>query len=62
MDVRVEQGEHCQCLEDVTGLQSPAFLVQQRLLMQVPNIQVFSVDGFHPADESLVINDEVVQV
>uniref|UniRef100_A0A1I7XWQ0 Nitrogenase iron protein n=1 Tax=Steinernema glaseri TaxID=37863 RepID=A0A1I7XWQ0_9BILA len=62
VDVGVEQGEQRQALMDVTRFQAPGFLVQQWLLMQVEQQQLAVTDALDPADEALLVDDELVDV
>jgi len=62
VDVRVEQGEQRQRLMDVARFQAPGFLMQQRLLVHVEDHQLVTLDRLDPADESLFIEDELVDV
>lgn len=62
MDIRIEQGEQCQRLMDITRAQPPGFLMQQWLLMQVEQQQFIGLDALDPTHEALLVDDEFVDV
>ncbi|MND74419.1 hypothetical protein D3C80_660100 [compost metagenome] len=62
VDIRIEQGVQRQALIDITRLEAPGFLVQQRFLVQVEDQQAVLFNLLDPADKALFINDEFVDV
>ncbi|MNO89012.1 hypothetical protein D3C76_804820 [compost metagenome] len=62
MDVRIQQCKQRQPLVNVPRLEAPGFLVQQRFLVQVEQDQFLAFDALDPADEALLIDDELVDV
>ena len=62
MDVRVEQGIQRQTLINIARAQAPRLLVQQRLLVQVENQNLSTLNALNPTDEALFVDDKFVDM
>ena len=62
VNVRIKQGVQRQALIDVTWFQAPGFLVQQGFLVQVEDQQAVFFDLLDPADKTLLVDNEFIDV